>query len=295
MSKYRMLLSQNQTAEFGFKDNGNILVLGQVGTYKTRGHVLPNIMEQDDISMVIADTKGELLAKTGKLLSDKGYAVKCINFDCPKSSKNRFNPLCYIQTPEDILATSSILISEVRAGNKYDPYWDQASTLLLNAILAYLVYECRLQDRTLANVQKLIRSFELNDEKPGFKSTLEIMFDTLKDKNAQCFAVKQWESFCCLKGSERTVACVVSTLHTKFSQFMTPDVEWLTNMDTLNFDAIGKQKTAVFVNVSDVDRSKDKLVSLFYSMLLNRLRNVADKQPDRSLPVHVHFYLDDYI
>ena len=56
MKDYRMILSKNHTTSFGFKDNGNILVLGQVGTYKTRGHVLPNIMEQDEISMVTTPT-----------------------------------------------------------------------------------------------------------------------------------------------------------------------------------------------------------------------------------------------
>lgn len=83
MHNYHMILSRNHTAHFGFKDNANILVLGQVGTYKTRGHILPNIMEQDTISMVISDTKGELKAKTEKLLSQKGYIVKHINFDDP--------------------------------------------------------------------------------------------------------------------------------------------------------------------------------------------------------------------
>ena len=73
MHNFEMILSQNYTAQFGYKDNANILVLGQVGTYKTRGHILPNIMQQDSISMVIADTKGELRAKTEKLLVEKGY------------------------------------------------------------------------------------------------------------------------------------------------------------------------------------------------------------------------------
>ena len=294
MKDYRMILSKNHTAHFGFKDNGNILVLGQVGTYKTRGHVLPNIMEQDKISMVISDTKGELQAKTEKMLREKGYIVKNINFDNPKASKNHFNPFKYIRTPEDILATSAILISEVHPGYKVDPYWDNSATLLLNAVIAYLVYECRPLDRTLANVRKLICNFEISEGQPARKSTLEIMFDDLKKKDKEHFAVKQWESFLAIRGSEKTVACIASTLLGKFSQFLTPDIETLTENDTLDFDSIGKKKTALFVCVSDVDRSKDKLVSIFYSLLLNRLRTVADGQENRGLPIHVHFFMDDF-
>lgn len=293
MSNYRMILGRNNTAEFGFKDNGNILVLGQVGTYKTRGHVLPNIMEQDEISMVISDTKGELQAKTEKMLREKGYIVKSVNFDNPKATQNYFNPFVYISSPEDILATSALLVSEVHPGYRVDPYWDNAATLLLNSIIAFLVEECRPAERTLENLRKLVCAFEVSDDKR--KSTLEIMFEDLKAKKKEgSYALDQWNAFMTIKSSERTASCIVSTLLSKFAQVLTPDIVTLTSKDTVAFDMIGKKKTALFVNVSDVDRSKDKLVSIFYSLLLNRLRNVADKHRDRGLPVHVHFFMDDF-
>lgn len=300
MNGYRMILSKEQTAHFGFKDNGNILVLGQVGTYKTRGHVLPNIMEQDNISMVISDTKGELQAKTEKLLKERGYKVKCVNFDNPKASKNHFNPLAYISTPEDIVETSSIIVSELHPGFRQDPYWDNASTILLNAIIAYLIEECRPSERTLENVRKLICAFEVADSQDPRKSALEIIFEDLAKKHQdksilhRSFALEQWAAFKTIKSSEKTVACIVSTLLGKFTQFLTPDISNLTCIDDLHFGRIGAEKTALFINVSDVDRSKDKLVSIFYSLLLNKLRTVADRQPDRGLPVHVHFYMDDF-
>ena len=294
MKDYRMILSKNHTASFGFKDNSNTLVLGQVGTYKTRGHVLPNIMEQDEISMVISDTKGELQAKTAKLLREKGYIIKSVNFDDPGISRNHFNPFAYVRTPEDILEISSILVSEVHPGYYDDPYWDNAATLLLNAVIAYLVEECRPSERTLANLRKLVCAFVAKDDSPQYKSPLEIIFDDLKEKKTDSFATKQWDAFLSIKGSTRTASCIASVLLTKFAQFLTPDIETLTGNDTVSFDEIGKKKTALFVCVSDVDRSKDKLVSVFYSLLLNRLRTVADKRPDRGLPIHTHFFLDDF-
>lgn len=292
MNNYRMILSANHTAEFGYKENGNILVLGQVGTYKTRGHVLPNIMEQDNISMVIADTKGELRAKTEKLLRSKGYVIKAVNFDRPEFTMDYFNPFAYIHTPEDILATSAILASEVRGDCHIEPYWDNAAMLLLNTVIAYLVEEVNPEERTLESIQKLVSLFRASESRA--KSALEILFDDLREKNSASFAVKQFDAFNVLSGSEKTSSCVVSTLLTKFAQFLTPAIERLTGKDTLNFDAIGKTKTALFVSVSDVDRSKDKLVSIFYNLLLNRLRNVADDQTCGCLPIHTHFFLDDF-
>lgn len=294
MNNYHMILSKNHTADFGFKDNGNILVLGQVGTYKTRGHVLPNIMEQDGISMVISDTKGELQAKSEQLLREKGYIIKNINFDNPGASKDHFNPFAYIRTPEDILSTSQILVSEVQPGYKVDPYWDNASMLLLNAVIAFLVEECRPYERTLENLRKLVCAFEITDMQDRRQSPLETLFEDLRKKKEKSFALNQWDAFRAIKGAEKTAVCIVSTLLGKFSQVMTPDIMELTSRDTVDFDLLGKKKTALFVCVSDVDRSKDKLVSVFYSLLLNRLRTVADRQPDRGLPVHVHFFMDDF-
>lgn len=294
MCKYDMILGQNNVAHFDYKANGNMMVLGQVGTYKTRGHVLPNIMHQNDISMVISDTKGELQAKTESLLARKGYIIKSVNFDIPTLSKNQFNPFAYIKTPEDILAVSSIIVSELHLGNNHDPYWDNASLLLINAVIAFMLEECRPSEQTLANLRKLICAFKVYNEGSENKSALEIMFGDLKKRKPNSYAVKQWEAFATIGGVEKTASCIVSTLLSKFAQFLTPDIEQLTEKDTLNLNALGFKKTALFISVSDVDRSKDKLASIFYCLLLNRLRVLADEQEDKGLPVHVHCFLDDF-
>ena len=293
MRNYEMILGQNCNAQFGYKENGNILVLGQVGTYKTRGYILPNILQQDGISMVIADTKGELRKKTQKLLEEKGYVVKSINFDEPDRSKNRFNPLAYIHSPEDILAVSTILVSDIHGSVAVDPYWDQSAILLMNAVMAYLMEQCTPTERTLANVRKLVCALKISDD-AKYVSPLEHIFEDLRKEKPECFAVKQWDAFATVKQSSRTVSCIISVLLSKFTQFLTPDIEMLTSRDTLQLDSLGKEKTALFVSVSDVDRSKDKLVSVFYSLLLTRLRNVADQQTDGGLPIHVHCFLDDF-
>ncbi len=294
MRNYNMILSQNHRAHFDYKNNGNILVLGQVGTGKTRAHILPNIMEQDGISMVISDTKGELQAKTATLLKQKGYKIKSINLDTPVLSADKFNPFQYISTPEEILMVSSILVTELNGRLAYDPYWDNAAMLLLNAVTAFLVQECASKERTLANLRKLICANQAHSEELRYISPLDIIFDDLRKKSPNCFAVQQWDAFSTISGSEKTVSCILSVLLTKFAQFLTPDVELLTSKDTVHFEALGREKTALFISVSDVDRSKDKLASIFYSLLLNRLRTVADTEPDRGLPVHVHCFLDDF-
>lgn len=292
-NKYKMILSENHTAEFGYKENANIVLLGSVGTYKTRSHILPNIINQDDISMVIADTKGELEEKTANILKEKGYVVKSIDFNHPEESLNHFNPFSYIRTPEEILEFSKIIVSDLVKSYNQDPYWDDTATLLINAVASYLVFECRPSERTFVNLQKLIFAHLINDD-VNFKSPLSIIFEDLEKAKPECFAVKQWKAFKVIGGSVKTLSTIMSVTLSKFSQFLTPAIEELTAYDDINFFDIGKQKTALFVRVSDVDRSKDKLVSIFYTVLLNKLREEADSQPDKGLPIHTHFFLDDF-
>lgn len=63
----------------------------------------------------------------------------------------------------------------------------------------------------------------------------------------------------------------------------------------IDFRSLGREKTAVFLTISDTDRSMDGLVNLFYTQALQTLCNSADKDyPDHRLPVPVRFILDDF-
>lgn len=60
--------------------------------------------------------------------------------------------------------------------------------------------------------------------------------------------------------------------------------------DELNLTSIGRQKTAVFVEVSDTDRSMDLLINLFFTQTMNQLCTYADERcADSRLPVPVRF------
>ena len=65
--------------------------------------------------------------------------------------------------------------------------------------------------------------------------------------------------------------------------------------DTIQITKIGREKTALFVVVSDTDRSMDNLVNLFFTQALNELCLYADTKCDNyRLPIDVRFILDDF-
>ena len=67
-----------------------------------------------------------------------------------------------------------------------------------------------------------------------------------------------------------------------------------TNPDKIDIKAIGREKTVLFLNISDVDRSMDKLVNIFYAQALDMLIEEADGNEGSCLKVPVRFILDDF-
>ena len=85
--------------------NLNLIVEGGPGTSKTRGVVIPNIMQcamSSGGSMMVVDPKGEILRNTGGLLKEKGITVKVLDLkDMGKSFC--YNPFNYIHSDKDII------------------------------------------------------------------------------------------------------------------------------------------------------------------------------------------------
>jgi len=78
------------------------------------------------------------------------------------------------------------------------------------------------------------------------------------------------------------------SVNSRLGLFDTPEVEKMTASDDIDIASIGKRKTALFVVVSDTDRSLDGLVNIFFTQAMNELCRVADKECDDSrLPVPV--------
>lgn len=68
----------------------------------------------------------------------------------------------------------------------------------------------------------------------------------------------------------------------------------LDHPDIPDFRSLGRRKIALFINVSDTDRSNDKLLNLLYSQALHELCDSADCSPDGRLKVPVRFIMDDF-
>ncbi len=68
----------------------------------------------------------------------------------------------------------------------------------------------------------------------------------------------------------------------------------MTVTDELDIVKMGTEKTALFIIIPDSDTSFNFLVSILYTQLFQTLFYQADHIHGGSLPVHVHFVMDEF-
>ena len=74
---------------------------------------------------------------------------------------------------------------------------------------------------------------------------------------------------------------------------MTPQMTEMMSRNDLDIPSLCCDKTVLYVKCSDVDRSKDKLVEIFFMQLFQELYRLADCDPSHTLPRPMHILLDD--
>lgn len=273
------------------KVNNNVLVVGTSGCGKTRNIVTPNLVQAVG-SYIVSDPKGNLYAQYSEMLKKKGYVVKKVDFTRPETSV-KYNPLAYIHSEQDILKLAN-MINNFSEAISNDPFWDQAAELLLTALIGFATTKCPQKDRNLNTIQRLVEQGQMTED-CNEKSVLDQVFIKLEQEDANCFPVRQYKKF--RVGADRTVKCIIQTLAAKIGAFDTKEVRQFLAQDEVNFATIGQEKTAVFVVISDTDRSMDVLANLFFTQAMNELCKYADEEcGDRNnrLPVDVRFILDDF-
>ncbi len=271
--------------------NNNVLIVGASGAGKTRGYVIPNLLEASG-SYVVSDPKGNLFQTYGPYLKSKGYEVNRLDFTDPENSLH-YNFFKYIRTTQDINKMAHMIAGEQNGGFREDPFWDRASELLMGSLIAYLRETCTKEEQTLSNICKLCELFEINENDPSANSPMDILIQDLEKQNKDSYAVKQFKKFRVAAG--RTLKSIIITLNSKIALYDTPEIQKMTAFDDVDIETLGRRKRAVFVVVSDTDRSLDRLVNIFFTQSMNELCLTADKKcKNYSLPVPVRFILDDF-
>ena len=272
--------------------NLNTLVCGGSGAGKTRFFAKPNLFQANS-SYVVLDPKGELLRDTGNLLSAKGYDIKVLDLINMEKS-HCYNPFVYLRSDNDIqrLVTNLFKNTTPKGSQSQDPFWDQAATMLLLALIFYLHYEAPPEEQNFPMVMEMIRAGEVREDDETYKSALDILFERLEMRNPEHIALKYYRSY--HSGSGKTLKSIQITLISRLEKFNLESLACITQNDELELWSIGEKKTAVFAIIPDNDSSFSFLVGMLYTQLFQQLYYQADVIHGGRLPVHVHFLMDEF-
>lgn len=271
--------------------NNNVLVVGTSGSGKTRSIVTPNILQATG-SYVISDPKGNLYSKYRNYLRNRGYVVKKLDFTNPKRSAH-YNFFNYIRSNMDIVKLAHMLIYQRKNNSHADPFWDEAGQLLLQSLIAYLKEACNEEDRTLHNINRLLNAFQASGDAELAETPLDRMIMGYEKEHPDSYAIETYKKF--RIAADKTLRSILITTNARVGLWDTPEITEMTSSDDIEIENIGRRKTAIFVVVSDTDRSMDGLVNIFLTQTMNELCRVADREcKNNCLPVPVRFILDDF-
>lgn len=272
--------------------NLNTVVVGGSGAGKTRFYAKPNLC-QANTSFTVLDPKGELLRSTGHLLRQKGYAVRVLDLLNMEKS-HCYNPFVYLRDDNDVqrLVTNLFKSTTPKGSQSNDPFWDTAASMLLLALVFYLKYEAPPDEQNFPMVMEMLRAADVREDMDEYTSPLDELFERLEMRDPDHIAVKYYKDY--HSGSAKTLKSIQITLAARLEKFNLSSLAALTATDELDLPSLGEKKVALFALIPDNDTSFNFLVSILYTQLFQQLFYLADHKYGGSLPVPVHFLMDEF-
>ena len=293
------ILTQNVRLGFdGHKHrrNLNVLVVGGAGAGKTRFYAMPNILQatkDTKFSMVVLDPKGGTLRSCGNYLVDQGYDVRVldlINLD----RSHCYNPFVYLESDDDIqrLTTNLIKNTTPKGSQTLDPFWDQAASMLLKALVFYLFYEAPPDEQNFPMVMEMIRAGDVKENDDDYKSPLDILFRELEQRDPEHIALKYYKAY--HSGAAQTLKSIQIALIARLEKFNLPSLAGITQNDEMRLRELGEKPGAIFALIPDNDQSYNFIIGMLYTQLFQQLYRSADFEHGGRLPYHVHFIMDEF-
>ena len=196
-----------------------------------------------------------------------------------------YNPLLHISSEIDVdVIANTIVKGQKSEGGGSDPFWDDSAETLLKSLIYYLMATRPEEEQNLASCAEMVRAANSNG---GSNLLTELMSQLPYDHPAR-MNYKSIEI-----APEKTYSSILSTLQSKLGKFDSKEIAELTSTDTINFEEIGSEKTAVYVISSDTHGAYDFLLTIFFAQMIQQLYDFADNNGGK-LKERTYFILDEF-
>ena len=285
----RIMVGRNKQPKYNI--NKNVLVIGGSGSGKTQFHIKPNLMQMN-ASFIVTDPKGTVIEECGKMLVEGGYKIRVLNLiDFSQSMK--YNPFRYLHSENDILKLVNCIMENTKGEGTSggEDFWQKAEALYYQALIAYIWYEARPEEKNMNTLLAMLNASEVREEDETFENAVDKLFRELEQKNPEHFAVRQYKKYKLAAG--KTAKSILISCGARLAPFDIAEVRSLMSDDELEIDRVGHEKTALFVVVSDTDTTFHFIAAMMYTQMFNVLCEEA-LRCGGALPVHVTCLLDEF-
>lgn len=296
MWRQSMILTEHARMGYDFyrpehQKNANTLIWGGPGTWKSRGYIMPNIMQMNT-SFVVTDPKGEIAKKLGHMLKQNGFEVKVFDISNPEKSIC-YNPFRYFRNDMDILkfVTNFFEATHDKNAQKGEDFWEKQAMNLMLAFCYLLYHEAPEEEQNLSMVLSLLHDAKVKDD-DSYISPVDLLFKRLEIRNPEHIAVGYYKDY--HVGAAKTLQSIQSTLASKLAYFNMDAVSKLTMTDEIDIRSFAEKKTALFCITPDSSASLNFLVGTLYQQMFEQLYDLADNVYNGPLPLHIRFYLDEF-
>lgn len=241
-----------------------------------------------------------------------------------------YNPLSYVKDQADILVFVECLIKNTTPDDRKgsDPFWENSERLLYTALVAYLVYHARPEERNLNSLMLLLSLAEAREEDESYMSPLDLVFEELEtgmrfmergrapeargerpfddgddwgwvrvgephDANDD-FALSNYRAFKVAAG--KTLKSIIISCNVRLKPLSVDAVSELVAYDEMALDSLGsgEGRHAIFASMSDSDSTFDFLFALLMWQATSVLYKTALARFGGALKRPVHFLLDEF-
>ena len=252
----------------------HLTLIAPTGAGKSTRFVIPNLLElgDQDVSIVATDPAGELYEQTAGYLHQQGFTVKVVNVADPAASLH-FNPLYRPDNHTDIQKIAEILVhSAYPDSSGGQRFWNDGAKTLLAVLIRCLNQEAP-KYQNLHNLRHLLNHFGRDGD------PVRQFVTANADKSTRV----EWEGFA--SQEKRVVQGMVSGAKTALSPFADPNLSELTARETLHFESLRDERTALFICVPEHEiQHYAPLLTLLYTQIFSYCMNQSSGESH--LPIY---------
>ena len=291
-------------------DNRNIIVYGAAGSGKTRGFILPNVVQliRRRESAVILDTKGTVYRHTADLAEAGHYDIYRFDLKNPSESQGWHCLKDIGQDAERAHQAANVIIENTAAPGEKNAakFWVDGEKNLLAALILFVNWEAaqafkksgRRKNRPKENTESapgtMGRLYRILTAEGGF-SALQAQFEAVRVQTGnEAPAWMAWQAFA-INLREDVRGGIISGLATRLRLFQSPEICKMFGKDEIRLKNIGRRRTLLYVNLDDSDTSRCFLAALFITQIFSVLYAEADVRQDQRCPVPVNFICDEFV